>query len=65
MLKRGEFRGNNMNDRQITISLCAKVAELLDYVMEQEMLTESEVIEDALTQYFTDEWKAVNRKKAD
>lgn len=54
-----------MNDRQITISLCAKVAELLDYVMEQEMLTESEVIEDALTQYFTDEWKAMNRKKDD
>lgn len=51
-----------MNDRQITITVCSKVYELLEYLRDKNLTTPSESIEEALTQYYAEEWVEMNKK---
>ena len=51
------------NIKPIIITVCAKVYELLEYLRDVNLSTPSESIEEALTQYYSEEWVEMNKKK--
>lgn len=55
-----ELKESNM--KSITITVCPKVYELLEYLRDINLTTPSESIEEALTQYFAEEWVEMNKK---
>ena len=50
------------NIKPITITVCSKVYELLEYLRDKNLTTPSESIEEALTQYYSEEWVEMNKK---
>lgn len=50
------------NIKPITITVCSKVYELLEYLRDKNLTTPSESIEEALTQYYAEEWVEMNAK---
>lgn len=50
------------NIKPITITVCSKVYELLEYLRDKNLTTPSESIEEALTQYYAEEWVEMNKK---
>ena len=52
----------DQNTKPITISVCSKVYELLEYLRDKNLTTPSESIEEALTQYYAEEWVEMNKK---
>ena len=48
--------------KPITITVCSKVYELLEYLRDKNLTTPSESIEEALTQYYAEEWVEMNKK---
>ena len=51
------------NIKPIIITVCSKVYELLEYLRDVNLSTPSESIEEALTQYYSEEWVEMNKKK--
>ena len=51
----------DQNIKPITITVCSKVYELLEYLRDKNLTTPSESIEEALTQYYAEEWVEMNK----